>query len=110
MLPSATRGGKNYVQVEVKGTTYTVACLEKDKVEHNSVDLFFGPDDATFCNKGASEVHLLGYLEPKEGEEDSAIAEKEEAPKEASPKVLPKAEAKPKANPKAEAKPKANPK
>mmetsp|Transcript_102022 Transcript_102022/g.200086 ORF Transcript_102022/g.200086 Transcript_102022/m.200086 type:complete len:285 (-) Transcript_102022:158-1012(-) len=56
--------GKNYVQVEVKGTAYTLVCLEKDKVEHNSLDLFFGPEDAVFSTSGKSEVHLLGYLEP----------------------------------------------
>lgn len=43
--------GKNYVEATVKGAVYTLACLEKDKVEHNSVDLFFGPEDVIFSNK-----------------------------------------------------------
>lgn len=106
--------GKNYVQVEVKGTTYTLACLEKDKVEHNSLDLFFGPEDATFTNKGNSEVHLVGYLEPmdNEGDEDEEGEEEEEEPRKkkgaatsasSSTKASPKAKAEPVAAAKAEA-------
>mmetsp|Transcript_88483 Transcript_88483/g.255231 ORF Transcript_88483/g.255231 Transcript_88483/m.255231 type:complete len:454 (+) Transcript_88483:62-1423(+) len=76
--------GKNYVQVEVKGTAYTLVCLEKDKVEHNSLDLFFGPEDAVFSTSGKSEVHLLGYLEPMDdggdmsGDDEDEEEEEEE--------------------------------
>jgi len=103
------KAGKNYVKVVVKGTTYTVACLEKDKQEHNSVDLFFGPEEVTFVNKGASEVHLLGYLEPKEDGDDEDEAPAPAAAKAASPKAAAAASPKAKAAA-AKASPKAAPK
>lgn len=105
--------GKNYLQVSVADKTLTFCCLEKDKCEHNSLDLFFGPDAPTFINKGTSEVHLSGYLEPMDddGEDDEGAEAPKVAVKEAkaSPKTGPakaepaKTEAK-KASPKAAAK------
>merc|ERR1719254_184392 len=77
------KAGKNYLQVAVSGANYTLCCLEKDKVEHNSVDLFFGPDAPTFSNKGSSEVHLSGYLEPMDeddGDEDEEEEEEDDEP------------------------------
>merc|ERR1712129_488972 len=86
------KAGKNYIQVEVRGETYTLTHLEKDKVEHNALDLFFGSEGATFGVKGNSEVHLLGYLEPAEEKEDEEEESEEEEEKgNASPKAAPKA-------------------
>lgn len=62
---NAPKGGKNYLQVTEGETTYAIACLEKDKAEHCSFDLFFSTGDCTFSNKGDSEVHLTGYFEPE---------------------------------------------
>lgn len=77
--------GKNYLQVSVADKTLTFCCLEKDKCEHNSLDLFFGPDAPTFINKGTSEVHLSGYLEPMdEDDEDDEDGEEVVASKPAA--------------------------
>lgn len=97
--------GKTYLQIQVSGTTYTVACLEKDKREHDALDLMFSPEDAPkFCAKGSSEIHLVGYMEPEQASdeeaEEAAVAPKAAASKaSASPKML--AAAAPKASPKA---------
>jgi len=106
------KDGKNYIQVQVDGRTYALACLEKGKKEHDSFDLFFNPSECTFMNAGKSEVHLTGYFEPDEdmgegSESDEAPAAKAPA-KAATPKASPKAAA-PKASPKVEPK-KATPK
>jgi hypothetical protein len=89
------KDGKNYVQAEVEGKTYAVACLEKGKNEHESFDLFFNPSQCAFSSSGKSEVHLTGYFEPDEGddleeeeeeeEEKAAVpAKKSDSPKEKS--------------------------
>mmetsp|Transcript_37871 Transcript_37871/g.57113 ORF Transcript_37871/g.57113 Transcript_37871/m.57113 type:complete len:296 (-) Transcript_37871:496-1383(-) len=108
--------GKNYLQVQTKGATYTFACLEKDKTEHNALDLFFD-EESTFINKGTSEIHLSGYREPKnddddeeEGESEEEEEESEEEDPKAAAKSSPKAAAKSPAakaaaSPKAEAAP-----
>jgi len=96
--------GKTYLQIQVSGETYTVACLEKDKREHDALDLMFSPEDAPkFCAKGSSEIHLVGYVEPEQAsdgeEEKAAVAPKVAASKAtASPKMLAAAAA-PKAAP-----------
>lgn len=79
--------GKNYVRVQVDSNTFTIACLERDKQEHDAVDLFFGPGNTTFSNKGTSEVHLLGYVEPKDDEEEGAEAKPPALKAKASPKL-----------------------
>mmetsp|Transcript_117790 Transcript_117790/g.186501 ORF Transcript_117790/g.186501 Transcript_117790/m.186501 type:complete len:320 (-) Transcript_117790:185-1144(-) len=95
------KAGKNYLQVQREGKVYSVACLEKDKREHECFDLFFEGADTTFISKGDSEIHLMGYIEPLDGgmedsEEESADAKP--APKQ-SPKTSPKDS--PKSSPKA---------
>lgn len=97
------KDGKNYLQVTVEGKTFNVVCLEKGKKEHETVDLFFGPDDTHFSNKGQSELHLLGYLEPHDEEDDDEEDKKPAAgQKAAATKASPKVEAK--TSPKIEAK------
>jgi len=101
------KAGTNYVQAEVKGVTYSIACLEKGKQEHISFDLFFSAGETTFVNKGSSEVHLTGYFEPDQAEDDESASEEAQAPvkktsspalKAASPKVV--AASSPKLSPK----------
>lgn len=103
------KDGKNYIQAEVKGQPYSIACLEKGKQEHISFDLFFSAGETTFVNKGTSEVHLTGYFEPDqldgEGSESEdaapAVPAKKASPllaKAASPKVV--AASSPKQSPK----------
>lgn len=109
--PSA---GKNYVQAKVDGKTYTIACLEKDKEEHTSFDLFFSAEECVLTNKGSSEVHLTGYFEPKSMSDDEvepAVAAK--APKTSpvqAPKTSPVVAAKPSPKLEVKASPKASPK
>lgn len=101
------KAGTNWLQVVVGGTTYSACCLEKDKTEHASLDLFFGQDAPTFVNKGASEIHMSGYLEPMDEDEEESEEEDEEAEKpaaKAAAKAAAKSEASPKASPKAAAK------
>lgn len=86
--------GKNYLQVEVNGTTYSIACLEKDKREHDCLDLFFDDERTIFVCKGSSEIHLMGYMEPQRDEEFCEESEEEGqvqqvVPKKASPKAAP---------------------
>jgi nucleophosmin 1 len=92
--------GKTTLQVIVRGTTYSVAVFEKDKREHDCLDLFFDSEQTTFMVTGSSEVHLMGYIEPagfdEEGEEED---QPPVVPKAGSPKVSPAA--KPAASPKA---------
>jgi nucleophosmin 1 len=83
------KDGKNYVQATVDGTTFNIACLEKGKKEHDSFDLFFDPTACAFANKGTSDVHLTGYFEPDDGEDDEAAA----APAKVVAKTSPKAAA-----------------
>jgi len=109
------KAGKNYLQVIVGGTTYSACCLEKDKVEHASLDLFFGADSPTFVNKGNTDIHMSGYIEPIDEDEEGSEEEETKPPAKAAPKAkasAAKAEASPKAAPKAkaEASPKAAPK
>lgn len=96
--------GKNVLQVEVQGTTYSIACLEKDKRDHDCLDLFFESATSFTC-KGSSEIHLMGYVEPQDMNEDS---EEEESPPKAvasksSPKrdPVPSPKTSPKTSPKA---------
>jgi len=105
--------GKNYVQAKVDGKTYTIACLEKDKEEHTSFDLFFSAEECVLTNKGASEVHLTGYFEPKsmsDEDEPAATAKASKTSPVQAPKLSPVVGAK--ASPKIEVKaaPKTSPK
>lgn len=89
----APKGGKNYLQVTDNEKTYVVACLEKDKVEHASFDLFFSTASCSFSSKGDSEVHLTGYFEPSQDLGDEEEEEEDEAPppaKKQSPVAAPK--------------------
>jgi len=99
--------GKNYVNAEVAGVSYALACLEKGKEEHNGFDLLFNSKQLAFLNKGQSEVHLTGYFEPtdeaakKPGGQKASEAEAKAAAKSVA-KASPKAEAK--ASPKTDVK------
>jgi hypothetical protein len=84
------KDGKNYLMVDVDGTTYSIACLEKGKREHDCLDLFFDSDKTSFVCKGTSEIHLMGYIEPSDFGEGSE-SEEPKVVKASSPKMSPKA-------------------
>lgn len=69
--------GKNYLQVEVEGKTFNIACLEKDKRDHDGFDLFFEAN-ASFKNNGATEIHLMGNIEPADMNDEGEESEEEE--------------------------------
>merc|ERR1712176_475267 len=70
--------GKNYLQVVDGSNKYAIAVLEKGKSEYASLDLFFRVGQCGFLNKGASEIHLTGYFEPDNMDEDGDDDEEEE--------------------------------
>eukprot|EP00444_Apocalathium_aciculiferum_P002661 CAMPEP_0183394688 /NCGR_PEP_ID=MMETSP0370-20130417/8770_1 /TAXON_ID=268820 /ORGANISM="Peridinium aciculiferum, Strain PAER-2" /LENGTH=305 /DNA_ID=CAMNT_0025575149 /DNA_START=17 /DNA_END=934 /DNA_ORIENTATION=- len=100
--------GKNYLQVQVDGQSYTIGFLEQDKVECLAMDLFFGSEGPTFVNTGKSEIHLSGYTEPKGNIEELGYEEEVEPPAQGGAKAVGSstaaAKASPKASPKAAAK------
>lgn len=101
--------GKNVLQVQVKGSTYSIAVLEKQKREHECLDLFFDAAGTTFSVKGGSEIHLIGYVEPsadnfgEDEEEEEEGPGQQAVPQKASPKgaSAPSPKAKAAASPKA---------
>ncbi|CAE7227004.1 elavl2 [Symbiodinium natans] len=70
--------GKNFLQVVDGATSYSIACLQKDKSEYASFDLFFRTGTCSFHNKGSSEMHLTGYFEPDGMPDDDEEEEEEE--------------------------------
>lgn len=82
------QGGKNFLQVIEGSNTYAIACLQKDKSEFASFDLFFKTGSCSFHNKGTSEIHLTGYFEPDgmpDDLEDEESEEEEEEEEEVEP-------------------------
>jgi len=57
--------GKNWVLVEERGRRkFAIACLEKGRAEHASLNLFYRAERCRFINTGESAVHLTGYFVP----------------------------------------------
>merc|ERR1712190_594522 len=52
------------------GETYAIACLREGGKEFCALDLFINSIDTKFAVKGKATVHLTGYFEADEGEED----------------------------------------
>ncbi|CAE7705554.1 FKBP46, partial [Symbiodinium necroappetens] len=86
--------GKNFLQVVDGAKSYSIACLQKDKSEYASFDLFFRTGTCSFHNKGSSEMHLTGYFEPDgmpdDDEEEEEEEEEEDEEEEPPPKKLKK--------------------
>lgn len=59
--------GKTDVKATVQGGTFTLTCLEQGKLDFDSFDLFFRPEETVFSIEGACPVTLLGYVEASEG-------------------------------------------
>jgi len=58
-------GGKTYLKVNNGENTFTVCCLQKDKCEHTSLDLFIqASSGVSFIAEGKNDIHLVGYWEP----------------------------------------------
>ena len=64
-LDRNANGEKVWVEIENEGKKYTLCSLQKDKVEHVPLDLYFKTsDNVTFSVAGKNTVHLTGYWEP----------------------------------------------
>lgn len=56
--------GKTYLIVTKGKESFTLACLQKDKVESHSLDLYLTLDqNLTLTVSGKGEMHVTGYLE-----------------------------------------------
>lgn len=63
--------GKTAVYAKVQGKEYILTHLTSGSVEHTTLDLYFRDDqEVTFGVKGEGEVHLSGYFEPSQEEDD----------------------------------------
>ncbi len=70
-LSKSSEAGKTYFHVTKDKETYTLGCLQKDKVETVFLDIFLrASQGAKFTVSGKGEVHLTGYFEATEGGED----------------------------------------
>merc|ERR1712203_1315828 len=118
LAPDTAAGASAKVLVEQDGQSYAIACLREGGQEFCALDLFVNSSDTKFAVKGKATVHLTGYFDDDEMEEDEAAtkgAAKSASKKTettAEPKAEQKKEAKPaekktekKAEPKAEPKP-----
>eukprot|EP00439_Symbiodinium_sp_Y106_P084328 s465_g25.t1 len=104
LAPDTPSGASSKVLVEQTGQTYAVACLKEGGQEFCALDLFLDAKEAKIAVKGKATVHLTGYFEADELDEDDLPP--------AAPQGSPKAKAEPKSSPKAAPKssPKAAPK
>ncbi|CAE8742594.1 unnamed protein product, partial [Polarella glacialis] len=105
LAPDTPAGASAQVLVEQSGQSYAIACLREGGQEFCALDLFVDSSEAKLSVTGKASVHLTGYFEADDMDEDG----EEEAPeaKAAAKTSSPKAEAKssPKASPKAAAPP-----
>eukprot|EP00826_Nyctotherus_ovalis_P004500 TRINITY_DN10984_c0_g1_i3.p1 TRINITY_DN10984_c0_g1~~TRINITY_DN10984_c0_g1_i3.p1 ORF type:complete len:229 (+),score=102.26 TRINITY_DN10984_c0_g1_i3:192-878(+) len=71
--------GKTYLLLTREKETFTLACLQKDKVESHSLDLYLkSAQGVTLSVSGKGEMHVSGYLEPgdySESEDEEAFLE-----------------------------------
>jgi len=109
LAPDTPSGAHAKVMVQQGSQSYAVAVLREGGQEFCNLDLFLDSSEAKLSCKGKATVHLTGYFEAEEMDEDIDDEEvkpdkKRKAPdsaaaKAASPKATPKAS--PKAAPKA---------
>lgn len=73
-LTPQAKGGQSHIIAKVDNTEYVVGILEKGKTEQVKLDLFFSEDqNVSFHVKGGNEVHLSGYFEANEEEDDEDL-------------------------------------
>ena len=70
-LSKASEAGKTYLMVTKGADTFTLGCLQKEKVESVFMDIFLrASQKVKFTVAGKGEVHVTGYFETTEGGED----------------------------------------
>jgi hypothetical protein len=72
-LPKTASANKAYLQASTDKdvTNLTLACLTKDKLDTQSLDLYFNVNQkVTLTVTGSAEIHLSGYFEPNREEMD----------------------------------------
>jgi len=63
-LSKSSGTGKTYLLITRQKETFTLACLQKDKVECHSLDLYLRLDQGiTLSVSGEGEIHVTGYLD-----------------------------------------------
>merc|ERR1719373_406660 len=88
LAPDAKDGASAKLMVKQEGVAYCVACLKEGVTESCSLDLFLNSKEAEFIVKGNASVHVTGYLEGEDmdDEEEEEVTKSKPAP---SPKVAP---------------------
>ena len=93
LAPDTPKDSSAKVMVEQAGQSFAVACLREGGTEFCGLDLFLDSSDAKFVSKGKATVHLTGYFEADEADDDSDEDMEDEK---AAGKPAKKAEASPK--------------
>merc|ERR1719436_1641569 len=74
--PAASSGASAKVLVEQGGTSYAVAVLKEGGQEFCPLDLFLDAKEAKLKVSGKATVHLTGYFESEEMDDEDAEDEK----------------------------------
>jgi len=80
LAPDTPKDSFAKVLVEQGGQSYAVACLREGGQEFCGLDLFLDSSDAKFVSKGKATVHLTGYFEADEADDDSDEDMEDEKP------------------------------
>merc|ERR1712203_1146200 len=100
LAPDTAAGAAAKVLVEQGGQSYAIACLREGGQEFCALDLFLDSSEAKFIVKGKASVHLTGYFEADEVDEEMEDAEAKPAAKAAEKPAPKKEEEKPAKSPK----------
>jgi len=89
LAPDTPAGASSKVMVEQGGHSYAVACLKEGGQEFCALDLFLDTSEAKLAVKGKATVHLTGYFEADDMDEDEDEKPAPALEKKASPKASP---------------------
>merc|ERR1712151_463668 len=99
--------GTAKLMVKQGGVAYCIACLKEGVTEFCPLDLFLDSKEAEFIVKGNASVHLTGYLEGDDmddEDEEEEVTKSKPAPSLKAAPVASSPKASPKASPKVEPK------
>ncbi|CAE8654915.1 unnamed protein product, partial [Polarella glacialis] len=87
LAPDTPKGASAKVMVQQGGQSYAVACLREGGQEFCALDLFLDTSEAKLEVTGKATVHLTGYFEADDMDEDGEEEVATKAPeKKSSPK------------------------
>merc|ERR1712217_998500 len=91
LAPNTDKGAGGTVLVEQNNQKFAIASLHEGKTEFCPLDLFVEADSAKFSVTGKATIHLTGYYEAEDVdddmEEDGGAPQKVEPKKKDSPKA-----------------------